>query len=117
MKSLALLLAIDLVWINVVMKPIFEKQVRLVQGGRAMKMNYVAAVLSYGFIAALYYVFVVKAKASPLKAFLLGLFVYGVYEATTMAVLQDWKWSTVFIDTLWGGVLFWLTTVLARRLF
>jgi len=45
-------------------------------------------------------------------AFLLGVFVYGVYETTSLALLRKWRPTTVLIDTLWGGILFALTTYL-----
>ena len=31
--------------------------------------------------------------------------VYGVYDLTTMAILKNWKLTTVVMDTLWGGIL------------
>ena len=41
---------------------------------------------------------------------ILGAVIYGVYEGTSYALLKNWKISTVIVDTLWGGVLFGLTT-------
>ena len=45
-------------------------------------------------------------------AFLLGIFVYGVYEGTSYSILKNWTIYTILIDTLWGGTLFALTTYL-----
>jgi uncharacterized membrane protein len=36
--------------------------------------------------------------------------VYGVYELTSYAIVKDWTIGTVFIDTLWGGILLAATT-------
>ena len=43
---------------------------------------------------------------------LLGLLVYGVYDTTNYAIFNKWDFKTVVMDTLWGGVLFSLTTFL-----
>lgn len=51
-----------------------------------------------------------------MEAFLLGLVIYGVYETTTYSVLKNWKISTVITDTLWGGVLFYLTTFFTYKI-
>jgi uncharacterized membrane protein len=56
------------------------------------------------------YFFILREKKTPLEAFIFGIVVYGVYETTTYALLKNWKITTVITDTLWGGVLFYLTT-------
>ena len=43
-------------------------------------------------------------------AFLLGLVIYGVYEGTNYAIIDGWKPWAVALDTIWGGILFALTT-------
>ena len=114
MQPYITLLALDIVWITMVIKPLFARQIKLVQGS-PMRVNYVGAVLSYAFLMIAYYTFIHNNKnASALKAFMLGLCLYGVYEATTIALLRKWEWRTVLVDTLWGGVLFWLTFTLAH---
>jgi uncharacterized membrane protein len=47
---------------------------------------------------------------------ILGFVIYGVYETTTYALLKKWKLQTVMIDTLWGGILFGLTTMITYKL-
>ena len=42
--------------------------------------------------------------------------IYGVYELTTMGLLKEWKWLTVIIDTIWGGILFASTIYITRSL-
>jgi uncharacterized membrane protein len=53
---------------------------------------------------------IIKPNKSIIEAFLLGLVIYGVYETTNYALLEKWSLKTVIIDTLWGGILFALTT-------
>jgi uncharacterized membrane protein len=57
-----------------------------------------------------------KPKKNIYDAFFLGLLIYGVYETTSMALLQKWKWQTVIMDTLWGGILFAITTLIFKEI-
>ena len=51
-----------------------------------------------------------------LEIFFLGIFVYGVYEFTNHAILKNWKWKTVFMCTLWGGILFSSSVYIFRKI-
>ena len=79
-------------------------------------MDITAAIICYLFLFIILYYFIISKNKSLREAFLLGFLVYGVYELTTKALLKNWRWSTVFVDTTWGGVLFLLTTLITYRL-
>ena len=74
-------------------------------------MDLLAAVLCYAFLVGGLYYFIIRERRSWKEAGLLGLVIYGVYETTTKAVLKNWDWFTVLIDTMWGTVLFSVSTV------
>jgi uncharacterized membrane protein len=97
------------------MKPYFENQVKLVQGS-GIKVNITATILCYVFLIFGIYYFIIQPNKSVQDAFLFGIVVYAVYETTSRALLTKWKWSTVFIDTLWGGILFALTTWVMKKM-
>jgi len=97
------------------MKPYFENQVKLVQGS-ALKINITAVILCYVFLIFGLYYFIIQPNKSVQDAFLFGIVVYAVYETTSRALLTKWKWTTVFIDTLWGGILFALTTWIMKKM-
>jgi uncharacterized membrane protein len=59
--------------------------------------------------------FIIKPRKSVSEAFLLGLVIYGVYETTNYALLSNWSFLTVIIDTLWGGILFALTAFIINQ--
>jgi uncharacterized membrane protein len=86
-------------------KNIFDLQIRAVQGA-SIKVDMLAFVLCYIFIAFTLYYFVIREKKNALYAFLLGISIYAIYELTNKALLTKWKWTTVLLDTLWGGILF-----------
>ena len=109
-----ILLALDAVYLNLT-KNYFNHQVQLIQGS-AIKLNMPATIACYILLSLGIFYFVVQKNLSYLESFSLGIFVYGVYDLTTMAVLKNWKLTTVVIDTLWGGTLFVLVKFLYNKL-
>jgi len=106
--SAIVFISLDSIYLNL-MKDYFDKQVEKVQGSK-IKMNFLGAALCYVFLIAGLNYFIIKPKKSIQDAFLLGLVIYGVYETTNYALFKKWSLLTVLIDTLWGGILFALTT-------
>ncbi len=76
----------------------------------ALILKPIGALVCYIFLIFGLYYFILKDKRSPEDAFLFGLIIYGVYESTNYAIFKKWPVSATIIDTLWGGVLFYLTT-------
>lgn len=105
--SSLILLGLDSIFIYFMSKT-FKSQVADVQGA-PLSVNLGGAVLCYAFLVFALYYFILRTRRPVLDAFLLGLAIYGVYETTTLALLKKWRWSTVLVDTVWGGVLFALT--------
>ena len=87
----------------------FGRLIKKIQG-TPMKINYIGAFFSYFFITFALYYFIIRENKSPSQAFLLGLTIYGVYEYTTYALISKWDFNTTIIDTLWGGLLFYICT-------
>ena len=75
-----------------------------------------ATIACYILLSLGIFYFVVQKNLNYLETFALGIFVYGVYDLTTMAVLKNWKLTTVILDTLWGGTLFVLVKFLYHKL-
>ncbi len=108
-STLLIFLAIDLVGITQIIRPVFERHVgdlladpfRMVPAA-AFYAAYIAGLLYFVSLPAL-------AEERPVKALiggaLLGLMCYGTYEFTNYATLRDWSMQQVVTDTLWGGFL------------
>lgn len=109
-----ILLALDAVYLNL-SKNYFNHQIQLVQGS-SIKLNMPATIACYILLSLGIFYFVVQKNLNYLETFSLGIFVYGVYDLTTMAVLKNWKLTTVVMDTLWGGTLFVLVKFLYTKL-
>jgi len=112
--SAIILITIDYGYLSLI-KDYFQKQVLSVQGSQ-MKINFLGAALCYIFLVTGLNYFIIKPKKSVYDAFLLGLVIYGVYETTNYALFKNWSILTVIMDTLWGGLLFALTTYIVNTL-
>ena len=114
MKQIAYLLTavvlvvLDSVYLHVI-KKYFINQIKAVQGTN-IQLDFTAAALCYVFLVFGLNYFIIRQRKSINDAFLLGLTIYAVYELTSKALLKKWSWLTVLMDTLWGGILFALTT-------
>lgn len=96
-------------------KTYFNKQIKAVQGSD-IKINYVAAAITYIFLIFGLNYFIIQKHRSVKEAALLGLVIYAVYELTNLSLLKNWSILTVFIDTIWGAVLFALTTAIVYKI-
>ena len=108
-----ILLGLDFIYLSLT-KKYFNDQVKLVQG-TPIKLNIIATIACYSLLSTGIFYFIIKKNFSYLESFYLGIFVYGVYDLTTMAILKNWKWNTVVMDTLWGGTLFVLVKFLFQK--
>jgi len=75
-------------------------------------VNYAAAAVCYAIIVVGFYYFVVRERRTPYEAFLLGVFVYGVYDMTTLSVFKQYTLELAIMDMIWGGVLFGTTAAI-----
>ena len=98
-----------------VIKNYFANQIKIVQGS-PMKLNITATLFCYVILIFGINYFIIQPRCSVKDAFLLGLLIYGVFETTNMALFTKWAWLTVLIDTLWGGILFAVTTSIIKMI-
>lgn len=96
-------------------KPAFSSQIAAIQGS-TMKPKFIAVAITYVFLLFGLNYFVLRKHQEPKDAFLFGLVIYAVYEFTNLATFSKWSLSLSIIDTLWGGTLFGLTTLIVKRL-
>jgi len=112
--SAILFVALDFFYLNPI-KGIFTKQIQSIQG-EPVKVNLLGVVLCYIFLIIGINYFIIGPNKSVSDAFLLGLVIYGVYETTNYALFKNWSTKILIIDTLWGGILFAITTFIVNKL-
>jgi len=105
---------LDGIYLNLV-KGYFNKQVKSIQGSD-IQINIIATGLVYVVLIYGLNYFIIRKNKSVKEAALLGFFVYSVYELTNLALFKNWSIFTVIIDTLWGTVLFALTTSIVYKI-
>lgn len=125
---LAVLLALDGVWIGGVMKTRYLAAYAQAQGGRPVRVRLPSAALAY---AAMWLAFVAVLKpvldrecgregAGALRCALrygapMGLAIYGVVNATNHALLSGFDGKMAWVDALWGTFLYAATAYVYCR--
>ena len=99
---------LDGLYLNLI-KDYFNKQIKAIQGSD-IKADFIAVGITYVFLIFGINYFIIQKNRSVKDAALLGLVIYAVYEFTNLSLFKNWTYLTAFIDTIWGAVLFGLTT-------
>lgn len=93
----------------------FKDLVKKIQKGEDMEFRIQPAVVCYIFLIYGLYYFILKEKKNYKDAFILGIVIYGVFETTNAAIFKDWDLKSIIIDTIWGGILYALTTYIYNK--
>ena len=101
--------AIDLVWLGLVAKGLYQKYLG---NFLAEQVNWTAAVIFYLlFIVGIFLFAILPAveknalSHAIIYGALFGFFTYATYDLTNLATLKDWPVTIVFIDVAWGAFL------------
>ena len=115
LKLGVIVLLLDSIYLNLT-KSIFNKLVKKIQGENLV-LNIKGALISYSLIIFSLYYFIIKENKKPLDAFLLGLSIYGIFDATNIAIFKNYDSYIAYVDMIWGGILYSLTTSLYKNLY
>lgn len=117
-------LVLDFIWIGLLMAPFYDRELgelaRRSQG--VLSPRWGAAVLVYLLIPSGLVVFVrpllLERNLHVPQAFGLGAFfglvIYGVYDLTNRAVLQNWSLPMTVIDIIWGSCVCGVMAIMMR---
>lgn len=89
----------------------FKQVIERIQG--PMQFRMLPAIMVYVYLTLLVYK-LIQYRVSDRDVFLIGACVYGIYEGTNYAIFKGWPPYLFFVDTLWGGLLLYLTVRLNR---
>ena len=109
------ILALDSVYLSTIGGPLFSTMVRNIQK-EDMKIDMYGVIGSYILLVLVLYKFIIMERRSPSDAFILGLCVYGVFDFTNIAIFKNYKWIPAIVDTLWGGILFYIVTYITYKI-
>jgi uncharacterized membrane protein len=79
-------------------------------------IRYYSAILCYLAIVLGIYYFIIRENRPIHDAFLLGIFVYGVYDLTVLSVFSKYTLEIALMDMLWGGILFTSSVAIYRNI-
>ena len=112
--SALVMLGLDATYISII-KDSYMKQIQNIQT-TTPNVNMIAVVICYIIMIFGINYFIIQKSASLLDAFLFGIVIYGVYDATSYALFSKWSAKLAIIDTIWGGILMMTTAYLTYKL-
>jgi uncharacterized membrane protein len=110
-----IVLFIDILWINIYMKQHFRELVLNIQG-EDLNLKIIPAIISYFLIIFSIYYFIIRENKLYLDSFILGIIIYGIFEATSMAIFKKWDYYTLILDTIWGGILYVISFAIYKKI-
>lgn len=118
-----LLFVLDIIWLSLNAK-YYSKMIKSIQN-KEIKINIIYALFTYLLmIASIIFINIpfieskIKKtdskteiiKKSLLYSGLLGLFIYGIYNGTNLATLENYDITVALKDTLWGVIIYTIVT-------
>lgn len=107
--SVVYLLIADLLWVNGVILKLYSALIQSIQS-QPMTINYTYAVLSYSLMVIGLVVFVLPYATSVVRSLLygalFGVIVYGIYNFTVAAVINNWSGNVIVVDLVWGATVY-----------
>ena len=110
-----ILIAVDVVYLKLI-APFYNLQVKKIQGNEINFRMYSAVIVYIILITGIYY-FIIGPNKSVKEGTFFGLVVYGVFNFTNHAVLDNFSLPLAMMDSIWGMVLCGTTTFLMTKIF
>ena len=110
-----ILVAIEAVYLRL-MLPYFNSQIKKIQGKKITPRLYSVVIVYIIIITGLYYFIIGPNKSAKDGAFF-GLVIYGIFNFTNHALLDNYSLSLVMIDLIWGMTICGTTTLLMNKIF
>jgi uncharacterized membrane protein len=112
--SIIILIGLDYIYLNLFSSH-FKQQILDVQLS-PLEFRLIPAVVCYLTLVFGLNYFILQRDSNVIDAALLGLVIYTVYETTNMVIFKKWNIKSVLIDSIWGGVLYGLTTFIINNI-
>tara|TARA_B110000037_G_C17114432_1_gene503180 strand:+ start:639 stop:1028 length:390 start_codon:yes stop_codon:yes gene_type:complete len=112
--SILVITLLDVIFLSIMSKQ-FSRIVKKIQNV-PLKLNYYSVITCYMLMILGYNYFILLENKGVIDSFIFGIVIYGIYETTTMSIFKDWDFKIAIIDTIWGGLLFSLTTLIINNI-
>jgi uncharacterized membrane protein len=124
--SLLLFIVLDLLWFRIfAYKNIYKPQFNLINRfsrNDKKKRALLSALIAWVLMAITVSVFLVdfKPDSNNAEAFsfgmLIGFLIYGIYNFTNYATINNYKIKTLVSDTIWGTFLFGIVSLIVKQI-
>ena len=116
-RALVTLAVLDAIYLSTYGKNFSQMIVKIQGKPISLKVPPTIVVYVLIFGAWTYFIYNVRNRYSirenVLRGFILGLTTYGIYDFTNLAIIDGWELRNAIVDTLWGGILYALVTLVA----
>jgi len=109
------MLTLDSVYLSSIGGFLFKPMINNIQK-KDLKLNIYGAIACYILLILVLYKFIIIDRKSPNDAFILGFCVYGIFDSTNYALFNNYKMFPALIDTIWGGCLFYIVTLITYKI-
>lgn len=109
------MLTLDGIYLSTVGGSIFSRMIKNIQK-EEMAINTYGVIGSYILLVLVLYKYIISQRKSLVDAFILGICVYGVFDFTNLALFKNYSIIPAMVDTLWGGFLFYLVTLITYKI-
>jgi len=121
---LGLFLIIDIPMISIINGKMYYEQFKRINREEIKIGNhtYLSAIFAYLLLTIGIYNFIVKPEIKKdkidylsifINGMILGLVIYGIYNGTNMATINEWGLKEFIIDTTWGTLLSGILSILS----
>ena len=105
---LGIFVILDVIYLNI-SKDYYEKEM----GIKYSNVQLIPAIIAWACITISYYYIVQEPFENKyVRGFALAIGMYGVYNSTNLAILPKYSQDLAIKDTLWGGILITLVTLI-----
>ena len=109
------MLTLDSIYLSAIGGFLFKPMINNIQKEK-LKLNIYGAIACYILLILVLYKFIIIDRKSPNDAFILGFCVYGIFDSTNYALFNNYKIFPAVIDSLWGGCLFYIVTLITYKI-
>lgn len=109
-----ILLILDSIYLSI-FKNYYNNLVKKIQKKKII-LNKLSAFLCYCILIFGLNYFIINENKTPEYAFIYGLVIYSIFELTNKAIFKNWEWFAVILDSIWGGLLHYLTTYIYYKI-
>ena len=111
---------LDIVWFSFSTKLIYEPTIFNIQK-EPLQIRFIGGLISWLLLALGLYLFVLPLSHNLTDVMkygaLYGLIIYGIYNGTNYAILNNYDSKIFFPDLIWGIIISTLTSAIAYKIF